>query len=236
MKNLFVFLFTALSLLFIACDEVKDETPEFTQISTESLKFHFNNEPVIFPIYGDFDHSRINVNSDNISLTGLNTNASKHGVTFVKYSPTNLPSDIIDLEVTTGNRIIGTGSVQVRKVALDGCVQSAFSTEYMVPEESDELKINLISDVACDLNSPAIADVRVIPIGDSMGAYISIEENDRGTLDLFLNYNRLGCEKGMHEFVFELCLEPNAALGQAWGDPINNCLTYTTALASFEVE
>ncbi len=236
MKNLYTILLTALTFLFIACDEVKEEVPEFTQISTESLKFHFNNEPVIFPIYGDFDHNAINVTSSNLSLTGLKTDAGKHGVTFVKYSPANDQSDIIDLEVTTGNRIVGTGSVQVRKVTLDGCVQSAFSTNYIVPEGSDELKINLISDVACDLTSPAIADVRVIPIADSKGAYISIEENDSGTLDLFLNYNRLGCEKGMHEFVFELCLEPGAALGKAWGDPLNNCLTYTTALASFEVE
>ena len=236
MKKLYVFLLSILSILFIACDEVKDETPVFTHISTEALKFHFDNEPVIFPIYGDFDHGSINVISDNSSLTGLKTDAGKHGVTFVKYSPSNQPSDIIDLEVTSGNRIVGTGSVQVRKVALDGCVQSAFSTNYLVPEGSDELKINLISDVACDLNSPALADVRVIPIGESMGAYISIEENEQGTLDLFLNYNRLGCEKGMHEFVFELCLEPNAAIGQAWGDPLNNCLTYSTALASFEVE
>lgn len=222
--------------MFVGCDEVSDETPVFNPITTEALKFHMNNEPVIFPIYGDFDHSRINVASNNSQLDNLKIDGSKYGVTFVRYKPSSTPSDLIELEVVAGNKIVGAGSVQVRKAEIDACIQSAFSTDYIVSEGSDDLKINLISDVACDLSSPAIADVRVIPVGDSMGAFISIESNDQGTLDLFLNYSRLGCEKGTHEFVFELCLEPGTALGHAWGDPLNNCLTYTTALASFEVE
>ena len=227
-----------LAIIVISCDQVQDEVAVFNDVSTESLKYHLNSEPVMIPIYGDFEHGAFDVLSSSGSVKLLRTDRKNTGVTFLQYTPNGKISDSFELQLVEGNRIIGEGSVEVRKIDDGIGVVSAISKDYKMGLGDNDFKIDFLSEMSYNLEAPNEVDYRVIPVGDSYGALLTRSKNEDGKWDIQLNFKKYcgGPGVGRQEFVIELCLEPKLDAGRSWIDPIKNCGTYTSALTSFTFE
>lgn len=241
MKYISKYSLILLSFLVLAsCDNVDDEVSAVDEISTETERYHFENEDVVIPIYGSFEHANLQIISPNNQLRPIATDRSISEVTFMRYLPGAGNSESIDIQVVDGTRVVGQGTVEITRVDRSATIASGVSRDYKVDLGPNKFSINLLSDLGHGLASPNLAEARVIPVRRSNGAFahgalVTTSFNDEGTMDVILDYETYcsGEGFGKQEFVIEMCLEPTTSVGEVWLDPVKNCGTYTTALTAF---
>ncbi len=233
-------LLISLTFTWVACDQVDDEIVRIDQISTESERYHFDREDVVIPIYGSFEQSTLDIITTNNQLRPIQTDRSITDVTFMRYLPGGTDSESIEIQVVDGTRVIGQGTVEVRRVNRSANISSGVSKAYTVELGENKFSIDFLSELGHGLQSPKMVEARVIPVRRAVGSFaygasVITKLNEEGTMDVELNYETWcnGDDFGTQEFVVEVCLEPTTSAGNVWIDPIKNCGTYTTALTSF---
>ncbi len=243
MKSILHLSFIGLVLMIVSCDQVSDEVAVFDEISTKSERIHLNNEPVVVPIYGNFDHGNLQVQTSSGYTYPIVTDKGSN-VTFLKYVPQS-SDEVVDLQVVHGSRIVGTGTVQVTQVNPSSSVGngSFVSKDYSMKVGDNRFSIDLLSEMSYNLEAPKAVEARVLAVRNARGdfpsgAFITTTKNESDTWDITLNYQTFcgGPGDGRKEFVIEVCLNPVSETGNVWLDPIKNCGTYSTALTSFTLK
>ena len=229
LKHTFCFGIMSLLLVF-GCDQVKDDDPG-PEIFLESLRYAKADDPIVIPVYGDFNGDEVTLTSSNAAAEHLIT--AGHNGSFLKYEMSGTEVEFIDVEVMKDGRLLGSGQVQVQLVDEDDCVNSSFSDNHVV-SQGESLEVDLLAnDSFCNFVRPGSAGVRVVDVTDNTdGVLISITTNSA-----VLTYTPPEGFTGNVQFIYELCygFDDDRTFEAVLENPINNCSFYYVALTTIEV-
>ncbi len=213
-------------IAFFACDKVTEDT--LPEVSVQPVLYARPGGSAIVALYGQFERDDIEVvtNSDRAAQIGR--------IPYVLYDAEGLDadaSDYLEFQIKNGEKLLGNASMDVQTVGESGCVNSAFSDNYVV-EAGGSLAVNLLeNDAFCDFSYTGTGGVRVVDVASAEGVLLSITASSAE-----LTYTAPEGFTGTVEFIYELCFGfGNADPWGPEGNPIDNCRYYYTALATIEV-
>ncbi|MEP5610631.1 MAG: hypothetical protein ABJP45_00205 [Cyclobacteriaceae bacterium] len=228
---------TLLLIIGFGCDQVKDDSFTPVSIDYEAIRYTRADESIIIPVYGDFAANDLSIVSNSDQLTKIEALVDLNGVLFVKYSPDEDPTDFIELEIIQNNAKIASGSLEIRSLGSDDCVNSGFSDHYTIGE-NETLEVDLTkNDAFCGFFDSGSRAINEVPIANSDGVLIAATP---GTATL--SYTPPSGFTGKVEFIYEICFGWSEVLGNSEeaGQEIfkngpKNCQFYYSALATIDV-